>query len=90
MLLRVGACVRTNYNTGPYVVKKLTGPCTCVEYHDHINGRERPSKPHFHMVVRLIEGRRDSYDHYLNGYTLDGHSVWGNDCLTDASQYELF
>ncbi|MFM0357964.1 hypothetical protein PQR12_31120 [Paraburkholderia nemoris] len=87
MLLRIGACVRTTYDTGPYIVKSLSGPCTCASYLDHINGCDRPSKAHFHMEVADLSGRAG---YYLNGYTLDGRSVWGNDRLIDASQLELF
>ncbi|PRZ51181.1 hypothetical protein BX589_12022 [Paraburkholderia fungorum] len=87
MLLRIGACVRTNYNTGPFIVKTLSAPCTCAAYHDHLNGRDRPSKPYFHMEVADLAGRSG---YYLNGYTLDGRSVWGPDRLLDASQRELF
>lgn len=88
MRLRVGAYVRTSYGTGPYLVKTLKGPCTCVAYHDHLNGIERPSKPHYHMLVHVLS--RQYGDYYLNGYTLDGRSVWCKDRLIDASQLELF
>ncbi|CAG9255848.1 conserved hypothetical protein [Paraburkholderia caribensis] len=87
MLLRVGAFVRTSYNTGPYTVLSLSGPCTCPGYVRSLNGDNRPSRPHWHMEVADLKGKRDFY---LGGYALDGRSVWCEDRLIDASQLELF
>jgi hypothetical protein len=90
MLVRIGACVRTTYGTGPYIVKEIDGPCTCVKYLDMINGLERPSKPHYHLTVIGVERHEKGRTYWLNGHTLDGRSVWTKDRLIDASQLELF
>ena len=87
-IVTIGAHLRTNYGTGPYVVREIDGPCTCVEYHDQINGRERTSQEHYHLVVRRPCGKGGDY--YLNGFTLDGRSVWGKDRLFEVNQMELF
>ena len=87
-IVTIGAHLRTNYGTCPYVVREIDGPCTCVEYHDQINGRERPSQEHYHLVVRRPCGKGGDY--YLNGFTLDGRSVWGKDRLFEVNQMELF
>ncbi len=88
MTIAVGLLVRTSYGTGPYLVRTLSGPCICCSYLDTINGRERPSKPHFHLTFRRPDGRGGDY--YLNGFTLEGRSVWSRDKLTVQPQLELF
>jgi hypothetical protein len=90
VLLRVGACVRTTYGAGPYVVKEIEGPCTCPEYLRMLDGDETPSRPHYHLTVSGIEGHQKGKTYWLNGHTLDGRSVWSRDRLIDASQGELF
>lgn len=87
--IRVGARVRTNYETGPYIVRSISAPCTCPAYLRRLNGDDRPSPAHFHLVVRR-EGEPRMGDYYLGGFTLDGRSVWGKDRVLDASQMELF
>lgn len=85
--IQVGARVRTNYETGPYIVKEVSAPCTCPEYLRSLDGDHRPSRSHHHLVVRREDGKRGDY--FLNGFTLDGKSVWGRDRVLDASQMEL-
>ncbi|WP_227461691.1 hypothetical protein [Cupriavidus pauculus] len=87
--IREGARVRTNYGTGPYIVHSISGPCACPAYLRSINGDHRPSPPHFHFVVRPDNDAR-ARDSYLNGFTLDGRSVWSKDRVLDASQMDLF
>lgn len=83
-----GLVVRTSYGTGPYVVRQVDGPCCCSNYLDSIDGRKKPSKPHFHLTCRKPDGRGGEF--FLNGFTLDGRSVWGSDRLSVESQLELF
>ncbi|APR39987.1 hypothetical protein BTO02_33100 [Paraburkholderia sp. SOS3] len=82
--------VRTNYDTGPYIVKSIDGPCTCPEYVRSLDGDDTPSKPHFHLTVLGEVRHQRGKTYWLNGYTLDGRSVWNRDRLIDASQLELF
>lgn len=88
MIVAPGLVVRTSYGTGPYVVLRVDGPCCCSSYLDSISGRERPSKPHFHITCRKPDGRGGNY--HLNGYSLEGKSVWSRDRLTVESQLEMF
>ena len=88
MLVQLGAYVRTSYGTGPYLIEEIEGPCTCASFQRHLAGDERPSPSHFHLIVR--EERRRKERAWLNGYTLDGRSVWSGDRLVDARQMELF
>ncbi|WP_207000640.1 hypothetical protein [Trinickia mobilis] len=71
-------------------MEKVDGPCTCPEYIRSINGDVRPSKPHYHLTVLGVERHEKGKTYWLNGYTMDGRSVWSKDRLTDASQLELF
>jgi hypothetical protein len=88
MLVQLGAYVRTNYGTGPYLIEEIEGPCTCPSFQRHLAGDERPSRPHFHLTVREIALRKDRA--WLNGYTLDGKCVWSGDRIFDARQLDLF
>jgi len=87
MLVRLGACIRTSYGTGPYIVAKIDGPCTCPEYVQSVDGNNRPSKEHYHLTVK---GPNDKREGWPPGFTLDGRSVRNGDRLIDASQGELF
>ena len=85
MTLCIGEIVRTSYNTGPYRIVRATGPHTSPSYLDSINGIDRPSEPHFCLVcvwagpVFERGARKSKEEYYLNGYRLDGTSVWGDD-----------
>lgn len=84
--LAVGALVRTSYGTGPYVVTRVSGPCTCPEYVRSLDGDQTPSEPHYHLECRdaAAPSRRrgsDSGPSYLNGYRPDGSNVWRRDRL---------
>jgi hypothetical protein len=63
---------------------RATGPHTSPSYLDSINGIDRPSEPHFSLVLchdaDPAPGRKNS-ESYLNGYRLDGTSVWNDDFL---------
>lgn len=98
-LLEVGALIRTNYGTGPYVVESVDGPCDCPEYVRSLDGDNSPSEPHYHLTVRDADrpaghGRRKMTggQSYLGGYRPDGSSVWSRDRieLLEAVQARLF
>lgn len=90
-LVHIGARIRTNYDTGPYIIRKVSGPCTCPEYVRQLDGDHTPSKPHFHLTVAGVVSHQKGKTYWLNGYTLDGTNVWQHgDRLIDASQLELF
>lgn len=80
-MLRVGEIIRTSYDTGPYVIIALDGPCTCPSYLDHINGHDHPSEPHWHITCKLHGVAEDRKDYWLNGYRPDGTCVWSRDHL---------
>lgn len=85
-----GNIVRTNYNTGPFLIIDVDGPCTCPEYLAHINGNDTPSEPHYHMTCTKPDGT-DRF--WLNGYRLNGTCVWNGDRVVlvgTAQQGELF
>ena len=72
-MLQVGDIVRTSYGTGPYRIIAITRNCRCSDYLDVINGNEKPSKAHMHLVcVRADEPIRVCYSerkfYWLNGY----------------------
>lgn len=103
----LGKIVSTKYGTGPYVIESVHGPCNCPSYFDSINARYLsvsppelpvPSEWHVHLTCKdadrprgRIKGTRSDSDSYLNGYRLDGTSVWDDDRLIfhGAVQVEL-
>lgn len=95
--LAIGRIVSTNYNTGPYIIREVSGPCTCPEYLASLGGKAPPSEPHYHLVVEDAnppKGKRDTRS-WLNGYRPDGTSVWSKDRLTfgdvvPGTQHDLF
>lgn len=93
MQIAEGIVVRTNYNTGPYVIKHISGPCTCTEYVASLDGSKKPSEPHYHLTVRDVDKTRKG-DSWLNGYRLDGTNVWSKDQLIfkdePGNQFDLF
>lgn len=80
-MIQVGDVVRiTTYDAGPYLVLRIDGPCTCPEYLRWINRDDSPSEPHYHLTCysdRTNAGRPGLA--WLNGYRLDGSSVWSDD-----------
>lgn len=78
-IVSVGSWVRTNYGTGPYQILDMEGPCRCPEYLGSLQGDETPSEEHYHMTC---SGEAGIY--WLNGYRLNGISVWGDDRLERA------
>ena len=80
MRLEVGDIIKTNYGTGPYVIKSIMRNCTGPAPLDEINLDNPPeSLPHIHLV---LEG-----GFYLSGYdeaTLK--SVWDHDFLIYCGQ----
>jgi len=72
-MLQVGDIVRTSYGTGPYRIIAITRNCRCPDYLDLIDGSDKPSKPHIHLVcVDSDEPVKDHYPYkklrWLNGY----------------------
>ncbi|MFA6171990.1 MAG: hypothetical protein WCW77_00610 [Patescibacteria group bacterium] len=58
MKLEIGQMIKTNYNTGPYEIVKITRNCDCPHIIDVINIIDPPkSKLHIHLVVREEDGR---------------------------------
>lgn len=91
-ILRRGNIIRTNYNTGPYVITRVTGPCRCPEHVRSLEGDRTPSEPHFHITCKVPDAP-DRGDYWLSGYRTDGTSVWSDDRLhlvDSAAQQELF
>jgi len=95
----IGQVVTTNYDTGPYRITKIVGPCRCPEYVKALNGDRSPSDPHFHLTCVWAGGpndhRADKGNYWLNGYRIDGTSAWNDDRLTfhgveDGAQLQLF
>ena len=78
-VMQAGNIVATSYGTGPYLLTEVSGPCTCPNVIGLINGTAASSEPHFHAVC---EHSKSGGTFYLNGYTQDGSSVWGEDLLT--------
>lgn len=95
--LNVGRLVRTSYNTGPYIISEITGPCTCPEYLASLGPNAPRSEPHYHLVVvdeNPPPGKRDVRS-WLNGYRPDGTNVWSEDRLifgdlARGTQHDLF
>lgn len=89
----IGNIVSTNYDTGPYVITRITGPHTHPSFLDKISGNDAPSEPHYHMTCEMVD-QPNRGEYYLNGYRLDGTSVWGSDRLIlqghTKGQMELF
>lgn len=100
MILHKGTIIKTNYNTGPYVVKSVSGPCNCPRAIDTLgynNGIMSKSSPdHYHIVCTDPIDRKQLS--YLNGYNKVGDrilSVWNSDeilivALPDHVQMTLF
>jgi hypothetical protein len=84
-IVKQHAIVKTNYGSGPYIIKRVSGPCICAQYLDQItpstwvDGKPKPSEPHYHMVCQCVRGRDG--DFYLSGFRLDGTNVWNDDEL---------
>jgi hypothetical protein len=94
MCINKGTVIKTSYDTGPYVVEKIIGPCTCPSYLSELNQTKEnpanPSKEHYHFVVKDAEGNSKS-NSYLNGYhEVNGRilSVWSNDEILILGQKE--
>jgi hypothetical protein len=68
MLVQLGAYVRTNYGTGPYLIEEIEGPCTCPSFQRHLAGDERPSRPHFHLTVREMFGAGPSMTGFCSAH----------------------
>ena len=85
-MIQVGDIVTTSYDTGPYVIVEIIGPSTAAHYIDQINGIDRNSEPHYGLRCGWAGPRcadhRYADNYWLNGYRLDGTSVWDDDRLT--------
>ena len=102
MCIEKGTIIKTSYNTGPYVVDKVIGPCTCPSYLSTLNQtKDNPAKDseeHYHFTVKDADGQSKS-NSYLNGYRKVGDrilSVWCDDEIfiigtqEQKGQLELF
>jgi len=76
-IVQKGNIVRTNYGTGPYLITHVSNPCTCPACMKHLDGDDSPSERHYHMTCCDPRNTADKY--WLNGYRLDGTSVWSSD-----------
>lgn len=65
-IVSVGSRVITNYNTGPYLITGIDGPCECA-----LEEGTSKSEPHYHITCNSDNGLRA----WLNGYRLNGKSV---------------
>jgi len=82
--LEVGMVVKTNYDTGPYQIRRIIRNCDCPNPIEEINNPSgaRKSKRHIHLTCRHVNNPNKRDYAYLNGFdekTLK--SVWGNDRL---------
>lgn len=83
MTLVTGMIIQTSYTAAHFEILSIYGPCDCSKYLDTLEfGDKAPkSKPHYHFTVKdlrpMMEGRDNTG--YLNGYTLQGKSVWTDD-----------
>lgn len=66
--------VRTSYETGPYVITSVFGPCSCATMFS-----DEPREPHYHMECERADTGEGGFG--LNGYRLDGTSVSSGDTL---------
>jgi len=100
MEILVGDIVKTSYDSGPYKIVKISGPCTCPSFHDSINMRNPPAREaHYHFTcVAAPEAaphyHRGNDDYYLSPFRLDGTSVDSDDYLillrSESAQMGLF
>lgn len=84
--IKVGDIVSTSYGTGPFYIAEIFGPSTRPHFLAQINGIDCDSDPHFYFrcgwAGPMVGDHRYEEDYYLNGYRLDGTSVWNDDTLT--------
>ena len=83
-VVTAGHYVKTSYGTGHYLITDIQGPCNCTEFIAHLSGSNAPSESHFHITV---EGQTGTS--WLNGYRLDGTSVWSSDTLEKVAFYDI-
>jgi hypothetical protein len=81
--IQPGAVVVSSYGHGPHRITSIEGPCTCPSHLDHLGDGESPSEPHYHLTGTDLQAGSTSY---LNGYRLDGTSVWGPDLIVSVGQ----
>lgn len=95
--LQLGRVIRTtSYGSGPYIIRAISGPCECPDYHDAINTRVRPaprSEQHYHLTAERED--RPGVMGWFNGYRPDGTCVWSKDYLifgdlAPGTQQQLF
>lgn len=101
MCLEIGTQVKTSYNTGPYIIHKVSGPCICPKYSDERgstnSGMDKQSPEHFHFTCIDVDNPSGSKS-YLNGYAMKENqviSVWTGEHLIImatpiVTQYSLF
>lgn len=79
--LRVGARIVTSYCTGPYLIKSMSGPCTCSTFVDEINGRAHPTDSHYHLTLRMADNPKGG-NYWINHVRADGTIVGTQDTVT--------
>ena len=86
----IGQIVRTNYNTGPYRIVKISEERTDPGFFDMMKlGDKAPkSKPHRNLTVKHVEHKPwDKHTPcYLNGYDENLNNVWSSDRLIDCAE----
>lgn len=69
--LEPGMIIKTNYGTGPYVIKQITRGCTCAHILSEIN-MANPAclPPHLHLTLTDLDGSGKFYLNYYDEETL--------------------
>lgn len=85
----IGQVVRTNYNTGPYRIVKISEERTDPGFCDTMKfGDKAPkSRPHRNLIVQDVGSHNAKRTPcYLNGYDENLNNVWGSDRLIDCAE----
>jgi hypothetical protein len=84
MKLAQGMLIKTNYNTGPYRIKKIKRDCTCAHFLAEINmNNPPPLPPHLHLTVTNPDGSGEFYLNYYDEETLIGYGPGSYDGTKD-------
>ena len=89
----IGQIVRTNYNTGPYRIVKLSQAHTDPGFYDMmtLGDTATKSRPHRNLTVQYVGRNGDKHTPcYLNGYDENLNNVWSNDRLIDCAEETMF
>jgi hypothetical protein len=76
--------IKTNYNTGPYRIKKIMRGCTCAHVLAEINmNTPPPLPPHLHLIVTNPDGSGKFYLNYYDEETLISYGPGSHDGTKD-------